>query len=231
MVLHHRWRIRIARDQPFPADLCSGRKRIADMRKLALALIAVPALVAAASTAGVDRGAPRTEVGGAISIQVPTGWHLIRNSITDVIDPIPRLAIASFAVRLSPRPCECGMPNISHFPRTGAFLFIWEYPHLAGRALERFPRRPPSFRITSTSPQEPTCQGPSGAILFRSAGGAFQAEIYLGPAAGPDSRARLVAAMNSLRIPFARTSSTAATVPEESLMRPRAAARGRRPRA
>jgi hypothetical protein len=92
------------------------------------------------------------------------------------------------------------MPNVRNFPRAGAFLFVWEYLHLPRRALARFPRRPARFHLTSESPQRFACGGPSDVITFQDAGRVFQAEIYLGAAAGPQLRARLLAVMDSLRV-------------------------------
>lgn len=177
------------------------RERMVDMRKLAVLLLVVTtSVVAVASAARLDPGGVRAMVPGRISIRVPSGWHLRQGWLSDVVDPIPQLAVASFAVRLSRHTCECGMPNVRDFPHAGAFLFVWEYPHLPRRTLARFPHRPTRFRIPSESPQRSVCQGPSYEISFQDAGRAFQAEIYLGPAAGPGIRARLLAAMDSLRV-------------------------------
>lgn len=85
--------------------------------------------------------------------------------------------MANFAVELSPYPCACGMPNI------GAFRNPASLSHL-------FP---------VTSPQH-RCSGPSSETIFRDAGRAFQAEIYLGAAAGQSIRTRLLAMLESPHI-------------------------------
>ncbi len=172
------------------------------MRRFAVLLAVVTvSVVTMASAAGVDPGKARaTNVGGGIAIRVPAGWHLRSGWLSDVIDPVPALAVASFAVRLSRHTCECGMPHVLSFPRTGAFLFMWEYPHLSRRALEQFPLRPVRFRLASDDPVRQSCLGPSDEIAFQDAGRGFQAEIYFGPGAGPSVRARLLAAMDSLRV-------------------------------
>jgi hypothetical protein len=163
-------------------------------------LIVTGSVVAAATATSVDPAAVGRQAEGRIGIRVPAGWHLVRGWLSDVVEPIPRLAIGSFPVRLSRHTCECGMPNVRNFPRAGVFLFVWEYPRLTRRALARFPRRPARFRLTSASPQRYVCGGPSDAIAFQDAGRGFQAEIYLGAAAGPQLRARLLAVMDSLRM-------------------------------
>jgi hypothetical protein len=188
---------------------------MADVRKLAVLLLVIGSSFVAAATASVSPGPARTNVAGAMSIRVPAGWHLVRGWLSDVMDPIPRLAVASFPVKLSRRTCVCGMPNVRDFPRTGAFLFIWEYPHLPQRTLERFPRRLARFRMTSEIPQRFVCQGPSDEIIFQQAGRAFQAEIYVGSAAGPKVRARLLSAIDSLRTGRDRASVTEDTAPND----------------
>jgi hypothetical protein len=169
-------------------------------KRAALLLVMTISGVAVASADTGDPAARRAAVRGGLSIRLAPGWQLRRAWLSDVIEPIPRLAVASFPVRLSRRTCECGMPNVRGFPRDGAFLFMWEYPHPSRRMLAQFPHRPARFQIGSGRPQRSACAGPSDEISFQDAGRAFQAEIYLGPAAGAGIRARLLATMDSLRV-------------------------------
>lgn len=74
-----------------------------------------------------------------LSIRVPADWHVLRGWLSDVVDPAPRLAVASFPARLSRHTCECGFPNVLNFPRDGAFTFVWEYPAPSARGLARTP--------------------------------------------------------------------------------------------
>lgn len=174
---------------------------MAGVRKLAVPLIIVAtSVVAVAPAASVAPGGLRTQVGRAIRVRIPPGWDVVRGWLSDVIDPIPRLAVGSFPATLSRHTCVCGMPNVQAFPRAGAFLFIWEYPNLPRRELAKFPPRPTHFHLTSDSPQRYVCGGPSDSIAFQEAGRAFQADIYLGAGAGPQLRARLLAVMDSLRV-------------------------------
>lgn len=161
-------------------------------------LVVTSLVVGVASAANVDPGGALTPVGGGVSIRVPAGWHVIRRW-SEITYPIPRLAIASFPARLSRHPCECGMPNIRDFPRDGAFLTVWE-SHLQSRMRARFPVRPTRFRLTPGTPTRYTCRGPSDEIAFRDAGRLFVAEIYLGPATGPKTQARILATLDSLRV-------------------------------
>src|SRR3979409_2394062 len=120
------------------------------MRKVPLALLlAVCLMVAAAYPGRSDPVGVRTTARGEISVIVPAGWHVVRGWLSYVVDPVPRLAVASFPLRLSRHTCECGMPNVEHFPRSGVFLFMWERLRVSRRALGQFPRRPAHFRVNS----------------------------------------------------------------------------------
>jgi hypothetical protein len=180
-------------------DLWPSPSRITGMPKLAIIVLLAAGYLAAAPPA-IDASATRVDASAGISIRVPHGWHLIRRRLTDVIDPVPRLAVASFAVRLARHSCECGLPNVRGFPRAGAFLFMWEYPTLGAAQLRRFLRRPARFRVAQDNPHWYECAGPSWGTVFSDSGRALQVEVYLGPAAGRDVRARMDAMLNSLRV-------------------------------
>lgn len=177
------------------------------MRRLALVLLlAAASLIAATPTSGSGPTVGRVAAGAGISVRVPGGWHLISRHLTDVVDPAQRLAVASFDVRLGSHPCECGQPNVRHFPRTGAFLFIWEYLEpLSSAQLRRVPRRPARFHIAQDNRHWYQCAGPSWTTGFRAAGRVFQVEVYLGPAAARDVRLRMDALLDSLHVTRLRT--------------------------
>jgi hypothetical protein len=168
----------------------------------ALAL-AVTAALAAPAGAGDQEHAPgvggRAAVGGGVSIRLPAGWHLVRGRLSDVVDPIPRLAAATFAVHLSGHECACGFPNVRHFPRAGAFVFVWEYPVLAPSDRKSFPKHAARFRIRRSAIQGSTCAGASDMRVFREADRGYQVEIYLGPAAPASTRAQIAAILDSWR--------------------------------
>jgi hypothetical protein len=163
-----------------------------------LALVGVAILVAA-SAAGGDSGVGLVRVPGRLSIHVPPGWHALHGWLSDVANPAPRLAVASFPARLSRQTCECGSPNVVHFPRTGAFVFVWEYLRPSRRMLAGVRRRPPAFRLTAAEPRRLTCRGPSDAFTFKDEGRYFQVEVYLGPAVSAATRTRMLAILDSLR--------------------------------
>ncbi len=151
------------------------------MRRLAVTLLVAIGLIAAtASASSRERHRLGRSSHHGLSVDVPPGWHPVRGWLSDVVAPVPALAIGSFPARLSRRTCECGMPNITNLPRGGAFLFVWEYPNLSKRALNDFPIRPSHFRIASVHPQRRVCAGPSDTFSFREAGDGFEADVYFG---------------------------------------------------
>jgi hypothetical protein len=172
------------------------------MRKIvgALMLMAVTGAAVAAPAGGAG-GSARVNVPSGLSIRVPAGWHVLHGWLSDVIDPAPRLAVASFPAKLSRHTCECGSPNVVSFPRRGAFVFIWEYLQATARQLAHTPGRPADFKLaTDGGGVRQTCYGASDTFAFKDAGRVFQVEVYVGPKAGPTRRAAVVALLDSLRV-------------------------------
>jgi hypothetical protein len=167
------------------------------MRRVALAVLLVAVGLLAASAARGERAT--RSVPDRISIRVPASWYLLQGRLSDVTDPAPRLAIASFPARLSRQTCACGLPNVIHFPRDGAFVFVWEYLHPSRRMLAALRPRPPHLLLRAAEPQRFTCQGPSDSFNFRDHGRDFQVEVYLGPAAEPVTRTQMLAMLDSFR--------------------------------
>lgn len=185
---------------PRSRDPRAGRVRIAGVRRT-LAALAVVVIAIGAGTgvgaAGSDGGGARVTVPGRLSVRVPVGWHLLRGWLSGVIDPAPRLALASFPARLSRHTCACGFPNVVEFPRGGAFVFVWEYLRPSARLLARTPRRPARFSLARGGVRL-TCDGPSNGFDFKDAGRVFQVEVYLGPRASPALRSQAAAVLASL---------------------------------
>ena len=174
------------------------RARIAGVRKILVALVTVATVaLAAAGAAGGDRSATRVRVPGRLSVRVPAGWHVVRGWLSDVTDPAPRLAVASFPARLSRHTCECGFPNVVNFPGDGAFVFVWEYLHISHRGLARMPNRPVRVDLTADASVRKTCAGASDTFAFKDAGRVFQVEVYLGPAISTARRGQVVAMLDS----------------------------------
>ena len=166
---------------------------------IALAVLTV-AVLAGAGAAGGDRTTRRVSVTPRLSIRVPPGWHVLHGWLSDVTDPAPRLAVASFSATLSRQACSCGFPNVVDFPRDGAFIFVWEYLRsLSPGALGRVPARPTRFPPVGGGRVYRTCDGSSATFAFKDAGRVFQVDVYLGPRARPAVRSRVTAMLDSLR--------------------------------
>jgi hypothetical protein len=169
------------------------------MRRVALVGLVLAAAAGVATATAPPPDSARVNASGGVSVRLPGGWHLVRGWLSYVTDPIPRLAVANFAVRLSRHTCECGFPNVVDFPRTGAFLFVWEYLGGSRRDLALVPRRPTRFRVTSEEPTLYTCVRTSAGFDFRYEDRVFQVEIYLGPAAGSTARTQVQETLDSMR--------------------------------
>jgi hypothetical protein len=158
----------------------------------ALVVVAALALSAPAggglSATGGGLGAKRVNLRARLSARVPAGWHVLRGWLSDVLDPAPRLAVASFPVRLSRRTCGCGFPNVVD----------WEYLHPSRRGLARTPSRPVRFGLVGGGVRH-TCEGPSDTFAFKQAGRVFQVAVYLGPRVAPAVRSRMAELLDSFQ--------------------------------
>ncbi|MGZ4244039.1 MAG: hypothetical protein ACXVSE_07090 [Solirubrobacteraceae bacterium] len=165
-------------------------------------LLLVPALalaVTAAVTASAGAGDQRTPVGGGVSVVLPAGWHLTHGKGTPLVDPIPRLSAATFAVRFSKQYCVCDTPHVANFARDGAYLFVMEYPAVARRNETTFGAHTKHFHIGRSAITAGDC-GPSDARMFREGGRGYQVQIYLGPDAPASARAQIAAILDSWQV-------------------------------
>ena len=175
------------------------------MRRLLVALAVLAVVVLAdAGAVGGDRTTGRVSVPSRLSIRMPPGWHELHGWLSDVIDPAPRLAVASFPARLSRHTCSCGFPNVIDFPYDGAFVFVWEYLPPSRPDLALVPRRPARFHLAAGAGVRRTCNGSSDTFAFKAAERVLQVEVYLGPGARLALRARVVAVLDSLRVAAGR---------------------------
>jgi hypothetical protein len=143
---------------------------------------------------------PSPDNGVMATADIPAGWHRVWRAVTPLIDPIPRLVVASFAVRLARHTCTCDMPALRDFPKNGTLLIVWEYNRLTASGLRHFPPRPAAFKIPVVRYGTRQCAAPSYEILFSIGRRAFQADMYIGATAGRGVRARLASTLDSLRL-------------------------------
>lgn len=184
----------------------SSRNPLAEVRKLAVLVVVLAGIGAATAPAATTD--PRTPHAATVkrinvervSVRVPAGWHRLHGWLSDVPYPFPVLAVGSFQAQLSRRTCACGMPNVEHFPRNGAFVFVIEWTQPNRRQLTRLPHAPPRSIPPDGQPEQSTCDGPSGTFDFQRAGRVFQVELYAGPASSRADRAAMISVLNSLRV-------------------------------
>jgi hypothetical protein len=163
---------------------------------LALALAVTAAVTATSARAPGDQ---RTPLGGGVSVVLPDGWHLTHGKGTQLVDPIPRLSAATFAVRFSRQHCVCDTPRVADFPRDGAYLFVMEYPAVARRDHTTFREHTAHFHIARSAITPGDC-GPSDTRLFGQGGRGYQVQIYLGPAAPASARRQIAAILDSWEV-------------------------------
>ena len=166
-----------------------------------VSVVVAAAVMALSGSAGGDVTARRVHVPGRISVRVPGGWHVLRGWLSPVADPAPVLSFASFRARLSRHACACGFPNVVNFLGDGVFVFVWEYLFPSRRMLARAPSRPARFVVAAGRVHRTrTCDGVTDEFFFKDAGRVFQAEVYLGPAVGPELRRLAAEVFDSVRI-------------------------------
>jgi hypothetical protein len=143
----------------------------------------------------------RVAAGTSLSVRLPRGWHLISRQLTDVVSPVQRLAVTSFALPRRPPVDGCDpMMAVRRMPDNGAFLFMWEYAgptKFNSHDVMRFSPRPARFRLGFVrygSPGGTTVAGDT----FRQHGRVFQVQLYLGAHATRRRRAQLLALLDSL---------------------------------
>lgn len=183
----------------------STRRPFALFLVLAAALFAFLFLLA--SSQGATRRRPAHVRGPSaptaqVTVRLPAGWHFVPKRLTDTTYPIP-LMVASFHVRARST-CSCGVPRITDFPRDGAFLFAWQYTHLAPAARRYFPPRRAGFHVPRSSRGPYRCGAPGWRANFRVGQSAFQVQVYLGPEASRGAIAKTDALLESIRVTSSR---------------------------
>ena len=153
---------------------------------------------AAVNRVGQSASRPTTPV---VTANVPAGWHITSRPITSVARPVQRLVVTSFVLHQSRPDPGCGPTTaIREMPRTGAFLFLFEYSGVSRQEIATFPPRPANFRLDPSSYRPYECEGLSYLVRFRDAGREFQAQIYVGSHATSKTRRLLLGVLDSLRV-------------------------------
>lgn len=121
------------------------------------------------------------------TVELPTGWHLIRGSIDGVTEPTQVLAVASYPTKpdKSP-PAGCAATRVlEEMPAAGALIEVVETTQGSGDAqhpnLAKYPERQRPFRLTTWNYRPYECNGLSYNVSFRDRDRAFQAFVWMNP--------------------------------------------------
>jgi hypothetical protein len=132
----------------------------------------------------------------AISVAYPSGWHVIRQNVTQVGQ---LLVVTSFPLHQSAPDKNCSPKTaIEQMPADGAILYMFEYVRADPRLLARFPSRPTHFRLRTKTLKPYECMGLSYMVRFRDRRRAFQAHVFLGKRATGRTRTRVLEILDSL---------------------------------
>jgi hypothetical protein len=165
------------------------------MRLAALLLLVMAAGLAATPIAAAER---RVAADG-LSMRIPAAWHATGAPLTNVIEPVYRLAIANRPIRRQPGddgPCLGGLAR-SLGPR-GVLLFVIEYREgIVPSRFEPRPRELPLPRATDNA----WCMPPRAAsFTFGERGRALHVGVRMGPKATDSDVRALERAWRSLRV-------------------------------
>jgi hypothetical protein len=155
-----------------------------------LGLLLVAALAGCASGVG-----PTRVVEGAVSFELPPGWHA--TAFSETVSP-GRLVAASFDVRQEDVEGDCGgYRAVERLPRDGAYVVVIDYG-VVGTHEPAFARRLPvdldDGRLANFE-----CFGESRMVRVGVEGRALQVHVGLGVNAGEARRAEALHVVNSLR--------------------------------
>jgi hypothetical protein len=134
-----------------------------------------------------------------LSWTLPGGWRPVRSQLTALVQPVHRLAAATFPLRQEAPDRGCGPETArAQLPAGGALVYLLEDREAEARpkGLDRFPPRPQHFRIGRARMYE--CLGLGAIAWWAEQGRAFQAQVVLGPRASRERRRQVEALLDSL---------------------------------
>jgi hypothetical protein len=131
------------------------------------------------------------EEAGPLTIQAPPGWAFSTNPA-----PLVELAEGNWPF---PQGGSCSPETaLRSIPRDGALLWLSEI--VLGPGEGGFAPRPARFSLRGKRPSALECSAGAYVFQFRDRGRAFRAQIAFGPAASPETRARALQSLSSLRV-------------------------------
>jgi hypothetical protein len=142
-----------------------------------------------------------------ISVFVPTSWHVSRERVNAVVDPVTLFTASTFPleVRRTDRAGRwgvCSRPIQRAWRKDGAYVQVVEERDGASRRrmLRRVPHRPRHFQLDARGGGGLCTPPNSGEIVFQQGGRAFYVFYGIGPEASRTVRAQARLVLNSLRI-------------------------------
>ncbi|MDA0161960.1 hypothetical protein OM076_16925 [Solirubrobacter ginsenosidimutans] len=169
----------------------------------AATLLTAPTRRLAASLAAPTRAAPTppaaSDPAAGLSWTLPAGWEPVRSQLTALVQPVHRLAAATFPLRQDAPDRDCGPETArAQIPAGGALVYLLEDREAEARPkrLAHYPARPRHFRVARARTYE--CLGLGAIVWWTEQGRALQAQVVLGPRAGAARRHQVEALLDSL---------------------------------
>ena len=109
----------------------------------------------------------------------PAGWRTFPFALTSSVQLRHQVALGTFALDQSRPDPNCAPASaLDARPGDGGFLFVFEYPDLNPRQIDRFAHRPRRFVFDTRDPRGYECFGRSRLLRWREGDRAFQAHVY-----------------------------------------------------
>jgi hypothetical protein len=155
-----------------------------------------------------DSGSPphRPYASHGVTVELPSGWHSARTSLTPNLGPDPRevLAVANYPLRYRPHQCaHVPVSALEDLGRSGAFVDLEE--RKAGADRSEFPKRPAHFGPGLGGPSEAADCAPGTRMFerffgFTDHGRHFYVLVTFGPAASKGTRDEVWKVLDSLKV-------------------------------
>lgn len=139
------------------------------------------------------------QLADGIAVDVPAGWRLA-TKLTALAQPFERFTLSS-----GPLPSgsadNCGPREaVAKLGERDVLAFVIEYAKLPARGRPGFPPRSRGLALPAGSPARLECEGRGRILYFRANGRGFQVTIAVGSRAAPQRVARLLAALERMRV-------------------------------
>ncbi|HEY6889656.1 MAG TPA: hypothetical protein VI300_17795 [Solirubrobacter sp.] len=166
---------------------------------VAIAVEVAPFSAASPAPRDAARARPADDPAAGLSWTLPRGWRPVRSQLTALVQPVHRLAAATFSLRQDKPDRDCGPDTArAQLPAGGALVYLLEDREAEARprGLAHYPARPKHFRVARARTYE--CLGLGAIVSWTEQGRALEAQIVLGPRANRERRRQVEALLDSL---------------------------------